>query len=452
MAELVAEGLTNRDIAEKLVISERTAEGHVEQIRNKLGFRSRSQIAAWIAAERAHPSAVRARPAPSATAIPLARRRVLPVPRLLRRPVVVLLAALLVVITAITLWPRPYSPTLIVVAGFGTEGFSGDGGPAVAAQLSEITSLAFDRRGDLLVADSYKPQNAGSFIVIRTRIRRIDGSGIIRSIAGDCRPCKSFNTSDSALSLYMFYGGRIAVGAENEIYIADSADPGYATDPPGGGVDFLGRIDESGVFTWLAGGAPNTTPPAPNLRTALLVPRGLAIGPDGVLYVSNSGTNTILAIPRAGEISTIAGNGKRGASGDGGPATAASLFAPLAIAFSPDGSLHIADTSNNRIRVIDHGGSIRTAVGDGAAGFGGDGGPATRAQLSLPTDIAFGPGGVLYIADSANARVRAVTTDGKITTVAGPDLLLRPTALAVHPDGTLYIGDSGAHRIYKLSH
>ena len=98
----------------------------------------------------------------------------------------------------------------------------------------------------------------------------------------------------------------------------------------------------------------------------------------------------------------------------------------------------------------DHGGIIRTIAGDGTEGFAGDGGPAARARLSLPSGLAFGRGGVLYIADAGNARIRAVAPDGTITTIAGPEGLIRPTAVAVHPDGTLLVGDAGAHRIFKV--
>ncbi len=445
VADLVAEGLTNREIAERLVISERTAEGHVEQIRNKLGFHSRTQIAGWVERQRTGATAPPPAFAAGAIAVELPRPIRVEVPRLPRRAVAIGLSALLVVVAAIAFWPRAQPATLVLVGGIGTPGFSGDGGPAIAAQLDEPTSMAFDREGALVIADSNREAASGppsGSTGNRTRLRRIDGSGIIRTIAGDFTPLRLFNLAEVGQHLFMLPDARIAIGPDFAIYVAAGQRGGA-----GGGQQWLGRIDASGRFTWLAGGAYGV---APNLRTALDAPSGLAIGPDGVLYVSNTGTNQILAIPPQGSIVTIAGTGERGGAGDGGPATSATFFAPPSIRFAPDGSLHIADMNNHRVRAIDHGGVVLSVAGNGVQGFGGDGGPATRAQLSLPADIAFSPDGVMYIADSGNARVRAVALDGTITTVAGPDGLVRPTALAIDPTGTLYIADGGSHRIFKL--
>ncbi len=448
VAELVAEGLTNREIAGRLVISERTAEGHVEQIRNKLGFRSRAQIAAWVVAERARSSVALAASPTRAAGAPVAATTLAPprpvelrVPSLSRGAVAIGLASLLVAIAAIAFWPRPAPATLVLVAGLGTDGFSGDGGPAAAAQLSEPTSMAFDRSGALVVADSYHATGLVERDVIRgTRVRRIDGAGIIRTLAGD--GSERFFATEMGATLFLDPQARIAVGPADEIYVSNAAQ-GVR------GAHFVGRIDANGRFTWIAGGAPQDS--VVPLRAALLNPRGLAVAPDGAVLVSNTGQDVILAISRDGAVSTVVGTGERGASGDGGPASAARLNSPLAIRFSADGSLYIVDTNNHRIRTIDHGGTITTVAGDGTDGFGGDDGPATSARLSLPGDLAFGPGGVLYIADTGNARVRAVAKDGTITTVAGPDGLVRPTAVAVDANGTLFIADAGAHRIYKLT-
>ena len=452
VADLVAEGLTNREIAERLVISERTAEGHVEQIRNKLGFHSRTQIAGWVERQRAGASASPSTTA-GAIAVELPRPIRVEVPRLPRRTAAVGLAALLIVITAIAYWPRAPQAQLVLVAGLGTVGFTGDGGPATAAQLAEITSMVFDRDGALIFADSLLAGQQGS-LSPRTYLRRIDSRGAIQPIATRGPGCTPNLAESTALLCFPrdTYVGNTPTG---ELYIAGgdyvrTANTGvYETNQ---GQAWVGRIDPNGRFTWIAGGAPELPVDAvPNRRTELQAPRGIAIGPDGVIYVSNTGTNTILAIPREGAVTTVAGDGKRGYGGDGGPATAASLSGPLAIAFSADGSLYIADTNNNRIRAIDHGGTIRTVAGDGTAGSRGDGGAATRAQLATPGGLAFGPDGVLYIADSGNGRVRAVAKDGTISTIAGPELgLVRPTAVAVDVNGILFIGDSGKHQIFKL--
>ena len=444
VADLVAEGLTNREIAERLVISERTAEGHVEQIRNKLGFHSRTQIAGWVERQRTGAPA-RAEPTASgAIAVEIPRPIRVEVPRVPRRAAAVALAVILVALTGVAFWPRADATTLAVVAGIGTRGYSGDDGPATAAQIDEPTSIAFDQDGALIFADSFGEAGLGipaGNLGNRARVRRIDG-GVIRTIVGDLSPPRAFNVAELGRELAMPPDTRIAVGPDHMLYIAGTSGPQ---------VNFVGRVEHTGAWTWLAGGAPTVTEQlAPNRRTALSSPTGLAIGNDGVIYVSNSGTSEILAIPATGNVTSIAGTGKRGASGDGGPAKSAAFYAPPSIRFSLDGSLHIVDTYNHRVRAIDHGGIVNPVAGTGSRGFGGDGGSATQAQLAFPADVAFGPDGTMYIADLGNARIRAVAPNGVITTVAGPEGLVRPRALAVDAAGTLYIGDGGAHRIFKL--
>ncbi len=203
VAELVAEGLTNREIAERLVIAERTAEGHVEQIRNKLGFRSRTQIAGWVVEQR-RPGATTAPPAPSTTSA-IALEPVRPIrfhaPGLLRAMWVVAAGlTALVVVTAVAVWPRTAAGmTLELVAGIGTRGFSGDGGPATAAQISDPTSIAFDRDGALMFADSFREAGAtipAGDLSNRTRVRRIETTGVIRTVVGDLSPPRAFNIAE----------------------------------------------------------------------------------------------------------------------------------------------------------------------------------------------------------------------------------------------------------------
>ena len=125
----------------------------------------------------------------------------------------------------------------------------------------------------------------------------------------------------------------------------------------------------------------------------------------------------------------------------------------MGVALSPDGSLFIADTNNHRVRRIDHGGTIVAFAGSGRAAYGGDGGPATAADLNLPTGLAFDAAGNVYIADSGNNRVRKVSPNGTITTVAGDgtsSVLAAPSAVAISPSGVLFITDTDNHRVVKL--
>lgn len=191
---------------------------------------------------------------------------------------------------------------------------------------------------------------------------------------------------------------------------------------------------------------------------------GIAVGTDGWVYVADSDYHVIRSIAPDGTISTLAGTGGAGYSGDGGPAALATLQNPVGLAFGPDGSLFVADASNHSIRRIDRNGIITTVAGVGTPGYGGDGGAATSALLSLPFGVAVGPDRTLYIADTANHVIRQISPAGIISTIAGqlaagdagdsgPALLARftsPVDLGLAPDGSLYVADLGASRIRHI--
>jgi sugar lactone lactonase YvrE len=207
-------------------------------------------------------------------------------------------------------------------------------------------------------------------------------------------------------------------------------------------------------------GAAQKPAPAPSL----VYPNGLALDPQGNLYISDVGAHRILKLDRRGRIAVIAGTGEGGFGGDGGPATQARLFAPHDLAFDAEGDLLIADTYNHRIRRIDRSGVISTVAGDGAAGRGGDDGPATGASLNNPQGIAVDKSGALFIADTYNHAVRRVDRDGRITTFAGTvpgyggdggdpakAQINLAMAVAVAPDGAVYISDGANSRIRRVS-
>src|SRR3954451_7543670 len=148
-------------------------------------------------------------------------------------------------------------------------------------------------------------------------------------------------------------------------------------------------------------------------------PQGITVDPAGRVFFSDTGNNRVRVIRPDGTIATLAGNGSRGSAGDGGPATAAQLDAPNGLALASDGSLLIADSANNRIRRVGFDGRIATVAGNGGGGSGGDGGPATSAQLNRPVDVAAAPGGVFYIAEQGGNRIRRVDSSGTISRVAG---------------------------------
>ncbi|MDE2179981.1 MAG: tandem-95 repeat protein [candidate division NC10 bacterium] len=202
----------------------------------------------------------------------------------------------------------------------------------------------------------------------------------------------------------------------------------------------------------------------PATQARLQGPFDVAVAPDSSLYVADTDNHRIRRVGPDGIITTVAGTGVQGFSGDGGPATQAALFYPIGVAVAFDGSLYIADTYNNRIRRVGPDGIITTVAGTGVQGFSGDGGSATQAMFNYPYRVAVGPDGSLYIADSNNERIRRVGPDGIITTVAGTGVqgfsgdggsatqarLQGPFGVAVAPDGSLYIADSNNERIRRV--
>ena len=219
------------------------------------------------------------------------------------------------------------------------------------------------------------------------------------------------------------------------------------------------------VITTIAGnGAGFGGDGGPATQAGLPYPQGVAVAPDASFYVSEYFESRVRRVAPNGIITTVVGTGTPGFSGDGGPATQARLGNPQGVAVAPDGSLYIADYQNFRVRRVGRDGIITTVAGTGTAGFSGDGGPATQAMLDLPLDVAAAPDGSFYIADYGNSRVRRVGPDGIITTVAGSDRagfsgdgglatqarLSVPHGVAVTSDGSFYIADSGNRRVRRV--
>ncbi|MDR5728851.1 MAG: Ig-like domain repeat protein [Terriglobia bacterium] len=192
-------------------------------------------------------------------------------------------------------------------------------------------------------------------------------------------------------------------------------------------------------------------------------PGAVANDSKGDLFIADTNNNVIREVSATGVVTTVAGNGEQGFSGDGGAATSAELNAPTGIAVNSSGNLYIADSQNNRIREVSNG-TITTVAGSGGAGFSGDGGTATSAELDLPTAVAVDTAGNLYIADMNNQRIREVSS-GNISTVAGNGeqgyggdggsatsaQLDTPTGVAVDASGNIYIADSHNNRVREVS-
>jgi len=321
-------------------------------------------------------------------------------------------------------------------AGDGTTGFSGDNGPAASAQLYFPTGIAVDSAGNLYIADTNN-----------NRIRRVS-NGVIATVAGN--GFSGFGGDNGlATSARLANPAAVAVDSAGNLYIADTYN------------NRIRRVS-NGVIATVAGnglsGFSGDNGPAVNAQ--MNRPYGLAVDSTGNLYIADTENQRIRKVSN-GAIATIAGNGTAGFSGDSGPAIGAMLATPIGIAVDLASDLYIVDRDNNRIRKVANG-AITTAAGNGTPGFSGDNGPAANAQLSNPIGVAVDALGNLYIADSYNQRIRKVT-DGAITTVAGggtpicgngPALscqFVDPFDIAVDSAGSLYISDQADSRIWKVS-
>ena len=243
----------------------------------------------------------------------------------------------------------------------------------------------------------------------------------------------------------------IAVDKNGNVYIARRDN------------NVVSRIDLKGNMTAYAGnGSAGYSGDGGKATEARLnVPAGLALDKRGNLYIADRNNHRIRKVDSRGNISTVAGTGTAGFNGDGGPATSAQLNHPSGIAFDKKGNLYFSDRSNDRIRMIDSNGNIHTYAGNGREGFRGDSGPAVQASLDKPFGIAFDRKGNLYIADRRNNRVRRVNSRGTITTVAGDGgfffsgdngpayraSVAGPTGVAVDDQGILYIADRSNNRV-----
>ena len=333
--------------------------------------------------------------------------------------------------------------TITTVAGNGTVGFSGDGGQATAAQLTIPTGVAVDSVGNVYIAD------AGAH-----RIRKVSAAGVISTVAGNGTPGYS-GDGGAATAAQLDFPTAVAVDPSGNLYLVDT------------GNERIRKVTSEGVISTVAGNgsAGFSGDGGPATAAQLDALDGVAVDSAGNLYIADSFNFRIRKVTTAGVINTVAGNGTPGFTGDGGPATAAQLGNTTGVAVDSAGNLYFSDVQSNRVRKVTPDGIISTVAGTGTAGFSGDGGPATTAQLNGPIGVAVDSGAGLYVADQSNFRIRKVTTAGVIGTVAGDGTsglnlvtglataaqLGLPSGVAVDSAGDLYIADPGNFTVRKVS-
>ena len=329
---------------------------------------------------------------------------------------------------------------------------SGDGGQATLANLCP-TGLTTGPDGSVYIAE-----------FAAARVRRVDPDGVITRVAGTGQTCISGPCGDGGLATLAQLGGAssVAVGPDGSVYISEAAR------------FVIRRVDPDGIITTFAGtsgvrGSSGDGGPATQAR--LEMGGRLAVGPDGSVYIADN-SSRIRRIGTDGIISTVVGTGVVGSSGDGGPATLARISFVQGMAFGQDGSLYLADTDIHRIRRVTPDGIIRTIAGigvgpNGVPGFGGDGGPARQARLNLPTGLAVDSYDNVYVLDRGNRRIRWFRPGGLITTLAGNGgtgpivegaaarsvpLDFAEHGLTIGPDRSVYLVQVGSHsRVRRIA-
>jgi uncharacterized protein (TIGR03437 family) len=305
------------------------------------------------------------------------------------------------------------------------------------------TGLALDSAGNLYVADTFGA------------IRKITPGGSISTVAGSYSASGFGGDGGPATQAMLLSPAGVAVDSSGNIYITDL------------GNNRVRKINPSGVISTIAGGGTGSGEGVAATSVALSAPTGIAVDGAGNVYFTEGGLNSsrVRKIATNGTISTVAGNGTMGYSGDGGQATSASLNTPSGVAIDTSGNIFIADGGNQRVRKVTPAGVISTVAGNGTLGYGGDGGPATGAELNVPTGVAVDGSGNLFITDPGNERIRMLSASGVISTVAGNGTLgitgdggaatsaeiNSPFGIAVGGAGKVYFSEGGAGSVRVIT-
>jgi len=346
-------------------------------------------------------------------------------------------------IAALSVWQTAQSQIINTYGGNGSASHTGDGGPAISAGLNHPIEINCDLAGNLLIADYYN-----------NCVRKINTSGIITTAAGTGSPGYSGDGGPATAAQFNGVYG-VCVDHTGNIYITDN------------GNWVIRKVNTSGIVTTIAGtGIPGYSGDG-GPATAAQIGGTTFIRTDvtGNIYFADNSNQVVRMINTSGIITTIAGNGTIGYSGDGGPATNAQLNYPVGVYPDNLGNLYIGDGLNNVTRKVNSSGIITTIAGTGAAGFSGDGGPATDATFNTGNDVITDAAGNIYIADNLNNRVRKINASGIITTIIGTGIpgfsgdggpataaqLYNVNGLAINSSGQFFIADVLNNRIRTLT-
>jgi sugar lactone lactonase YvrE len=323
---------------------------------------------------------------------------------------------------------------IFTLAGNGTMGYYGDGGPVTSAVFNSPRGVSLSPFGGIYICDTDN-----------SRVRLVFTNGTIITFAGNGSP-GFYGDGGPATSASLYRPTGVALSSTGQLYIADHNNNRIRVVNPNG---IITTFAGNGTIGFYGDGGPATS-------AELNYPFGIAVSSNGEVYLADTDNNRIRVVFTNGTIATFAGNGIPAFYGDGGPATSASLYRPTGVALSSTGQLYIADYYNNRIRVVNSNSIITTVAGNGIEGYNGDGGPAISAKLCQPQGVAVSSIGEVYIADTCNNRIRVVFTNGTIATFAGNGTggyygdgepatsatLNSPKGVAVSPNGEVYIADT----------
>jgi hypothetical protein len=330
------------------------------------------------------------------------------------------------------------------IAGNDTAGFSGDGGQATAAELNQPYGVAVDKAGNV-----YEVERNNQCV------RKITTSGIITTVAGIGTKNGYHGDGGQATAAELNYPTGVAVDTLGNIYIADLTN------------NRIRKVNAAGIISTFAGDGTASFSGDGGGATAaeLNAPSGVAVDALGNVLIADFYNYRVRKVSTLGKISTVAGNGTYGFSGDGGAATAAEIKSFIGVAVDKPGNIYIADQANGRIRKVNTLGTMSTFAGDGTQSYSGDGGLATAAELSYPYGAGTDASGNVYIADYGNERVRYVPKTNIISTIAGISYpgwsgdggpataaeISTISGVAIDAAGNVYIADQTNNCIRKLT-